>query len=140
MKEIQDTDNKAYHYYLESISLEDIALDQMKKEAALSPLAPFNERGNQPLLRGLGSGKGKTLSAVADFNSSQTPEETATTTNTIAQDTDAVNSEESENEEVKASYDKAANAARYAGRLSDEELKDRLFQTQYERDVYSKKA
>lgn len=51
-------------------------------------------------------------------------------TDTIAQDTDAVNSEESKNEEVKASYDKAANAARYAGRLSDEELKDMLFQTE----------
>nr|DAN07749.1 MAG TPA: crystallin beta/gamma motif-containing protein [Caudoviricetes sp.] len=52
VKEIQDTDNKAYHYYLDDVALEDIILDQIKKEAALSPLAPLNERGNQPLLRG----------------------------------------------------------------------------------------
>lgn len=95
----------------------------------------WNGKGNNKWIitayeANMGSGKGKTLSAVADFNSSQTPEETATTNNTIAQDTDAVNSEESKNEEVKASYDKAANAARYAGRLSDEELKDMLFQTE----------
>lgn len=95
----------------------------------------WNGKGNSKWIitayeANMGSGKGKTLSAVADFNSSQTPEETATTINSVAQDTDTVNNEESKNDEVKASYDKAANAARQAGILSDEELKDTLFQTQ----------
>ena len=104
VKEIQNKDNKAYHYYLEDVSLEDIAIDQIKKEAALR-IDTHSKRTDVPLLHG-------------------------SDTDTIAQDTDAVNSEESKNEEVKASYDKAANAARYAGRLSDEELKDMLFQTE----------
>ena len=104
VKEIQNKDNKAYHYYLEDVSLEDIAIDQIKKEAALR-IDTHSKRTDVPLLHG-------------------------SDTDTITQDTDAVNSEESKNEAVKTSYDKAANAARYAGRLSDEELKDMLFQTQ----------
>lgn len=51
VKEIQDTDNKAYHYYLEDVALEDIILDEIKKEAALKNRTQPNG-GNALLLRG----------------------------------------------------------------------------------------
>lgn len=125
VKEIQNTDNKAYHYYLEDVSLEDITIDQIKKEAVLRQRTqPIG--GNAPLLHGTEAAlRIDALSKQADV-----PLLHDSTTNSIAQDTDAVNNEESKNDEVKASYDKAANAARQAGILSDEELKDTLFQTQ----------
>lgn len=51
VKEIQDTGNKAYHYYLEDVALEDIILDEIKKEAALKNRTQPNG-GNTLLLRG----------------------------------------------------------------------------------------
>ena len=114
VKEIQDTDNKAYHYYLDDVALEDIILDQIKKEAALSPLAPLNERGNQPLLHDFntGSGKGKTLSAVTEFNPSQTPEGTAAVTDTVQEKGDAVKASKTKKQVVDEAYQQATEAAR----------------------------
>lgn len=106
VKEIQNTDNKAYHYYLEDVTLEDIAIDQIKKEAALRIDASSNEV-NVPLLHG-------------------------SDTDTITQDTDAVNGETEQTiqEQAQKAYDTAAEAAQQMRQLSDEELKDMLFQTE----------
>lgn len=51
VKEIQDADNKAYHYYLEDVTLEDIIIDEIKKEAALR-IDAHSKRTDVPLLHG----------------------------------------------------------------------------------------
>lgn len=61
-----------------------------------------------------GSGKGKTLSAVADLNSSQAPEETATHKNSITQNAETVNTEKTEKGKINEAYEKATQAAREA--------------------------
>ena len=57
-----------------------------------------------------GSGKGKTLSAVTKFNSSQTPEETATVT--VQENGNAVKTAETKKQVVNEAYEQAAEAAR----------------------------
>ena len=106
VKEIQNTDNKAYHYYLEDVTLEDIAIDQIKKEAALRIDASSNEV-NVPLLHG-------------------------SDTDTIAQQSEAVNGETGQTiqEQAQKAYDTALEAVQQTKQLSAEELKDMLFQTE----------
>ena len=65
VKEIQNADNKAYHYYLEDVTLEDIILDEIKKEAALR-IDAHSKRTDVPLLHGSDSTvqeKGDTVKA-----------------------------------------------------------------------------
>ena len=57
-----------------------------------------------------GSGKGKTLSAVTEFNSSQTPEETAT--DTVQENGNAVKTAETKKQVVNEAYEQAAEQAR----------------------------
>ena len=87
-----------------------------------------------------GSGKGKTLSAVADLNSSQAPEETATHKNSITQNAEAVNTEKTEKGKINEAYEKATQAAREAMQNSikaAEERKEdiRLNGAQYEAET-----
>lgn len=77
-----------------------------------------------------GVGANKTLSTVAELNSSQIPEETTADTDTIAQQSDAVNSEKTVYEQAQDAYNTAGKAAQQMRQLSDEELKDMLFQTE----------
>ena len=127
-RKVQDNTTKAYHYYLEDVSLEDIAIDQIKKEAALSPLAPFSERGNQPLLRGTEAA----LRIDASSNEVNVPLLHGSDTDTIAQQSEAVNGETEQTiqEQAQDAYDTAAEAAQQMRQLSDEELKDMLFQAE----------
>lgn len=142
VKEIQDTDNKAYHYYLDDVALEDIILDQIKKEAALSPLAPLNERGNQPLLHDFntGSGKGKTLSAVTEFNPSQTPEGTAAVTDTVQEKADTVKASETKKEVVDEAYQQATEAARQKVQESIQAAKAKAADLEQNAAQYEKEA
>ena len=87
VKEIQETDNKAYHYYLEDVSFEDILIDQIKKEAALRTRASSKEV-NAPLLHG--------------------------SNNTIPQNAETVNTEKTEKGKINEAYEKATQAAREA--------------------------
>lgn len=59
-----------------------------------------------------GSGKGKTLSAVTEFNPSQTPEGTAAVTNTVQEKADAVKVSETKRQAVDEAYRQATEAAR----------------------------
>lgn len=59
-----------------------------------------------------GSGKGKTLSAVTEFNPSQTPEGTAAVTDTVQEKGDAVKASETKKQVVDEAYRQAAEAAR----------------------------
>jgi len=59
-----------------------------------------------------GSGKGKTLSAVTEFNPSQTPEGTAAVTDTVQEKGDAVKASETKKQVVDEAYQQATEAAR----------------------------
>jgi len=59
-----------------------------------------------------GSGKGKTLSAVTEFNPSQTPEGTAAVTDTVQEKGDAVKASETKKQVVDEAYRQATEAAR----------------------------
>ena len=59
-----------------------------------------------------GSGKGKTLSAVTEFNPPQTPEGTAAVTDTVQEKADAVKASETKKEVVDEAYRQATEAAR----------------------------
>lgn len=126
-RKVQDNTTKAYHYYLEDVSLEDIAIDQIKKEAALKNRTQPNG-GNALLLRG-------TESALRiDTHSKRTdvPLLHGSDTDTIAQQSEAVNGETEQTiqEQAQKAYDTAAEAAQQMRQLSDEELKDMLFQAE----------
>ena len=127
VKEIQDTDNKAYHYYLEDVTLEDIAIDQIKKEAALRIDASSNEV-NVPLLRGTEAA----LRIDAHSKKADVPLLHGSDTDTIAQQSEAVNGETEQTiqEQAQKAYDTAAEAAQQMRQISDEELKDMLFQAE----------
>lgn len=79
-----------------------------------------------------GVGVNKTLSTVAELNSSQIPEETTADTDTIAQQGKAVNGETEQTiqEQAQKAYDTALEAVQQTKQLSAEELKDMLFQTE----------
>ena len=111
-RKVQDDTTKAYHYYLEDVTLEDIAIDQIKKEAVLRIDASSNEV-NVPLLHG-------------------------SDTDTIAQQSEAVNGETEQTiqEQAQKAYDTAAEAAQQMRQLSDEEPKDMLFQTEKREALY----
>ena len=87
-----------------------------------------------------GSGKGKTLSAVADLNSSQAPEETATHKNSITQNAETVNTEKTEKGKINEAYEKATQAAREAAqeriRAAEERKEDiKINGAQYEAET-----
>ncbi|QSI04845.1 hypothetical protein DYQ05_07855 [Treponema pedis] len=110
VKEVQDTDNKAYHYYLDDVTLEDILIDRIKKEAALRTRASSKEV-NAPLLHG-------------------------SNTN-ISENAETVNSEKQQKSKIDEAYDKAAEAARLANEESIKQAEadkkdsgDILFQTE----------
>ena len=107
VREVQDNTNKAYHYYLEDVALEDIILDEIKKEAALSPLAPLNERGNQPLLRGTEAA----LRIDASPNGVSVPLLHGSDP-TVQEKADAVNASETKKQVVDEAYKQATEAAR----------------------------
>ena len=107
VREVQDNTNKAYHYYLEDVALEDIILDEIKKEAALSPLAPLNERGNQPLLRGTEAA----LRIDASPNGVSVPLLHGSDP-TVQEKADAVKASETKKQVVDEAYKQATEAAR----------------------------
>ncbi|WP_038173861.1 hypothetical protein, partial [Treponema pedis] len=88
---MQKEGNKAYHYYLQDVSLEDILIDRIKKEAALRTRASSKEV-NAPLLHG-------------------------SNTN-ISENAETVNSEKQQKSKIDEAYDKAAEAARLANEES----------------------
>ncbi|MGI5173132.1 hypothetical protein H0R92_05975 [Treponema sp. OMZ 840] len=105
-RKVQDSTTKAYHYYLEDISLEDMVLDRIKEEAALRANASSKEV-NVPLLHG-------------------------SITDTIAQQDDEVNSEKTVYEQAQDAYNAAGKAVQEMRPFSDEQLKDMLFQAAVE--------
>lgn len=85
VREVQDNTNKAYHYYLDDVTLEDIILDEIKKEAALRIDASPNGV-SVPLLHGSDS--------------------------TVQEKGDAVKASETKKQVVDEAYRQATEAAR----------------------------
>ena len=85
VREVQDNTNKAYHYYLDDVTLEDIILDEIKKEAALRIDASPNGV-SVPLLHGSDS--------------------------TVQEKADAVKASETKKQVVDEAYRQATEAAR----------------------------
>lgn len=106
VKEIQDTDNKAYHYYLEDVALEDIILDEIKKEAALKNRTQPNG-GNALLLRGTEAA----LRIDASPNGVSVPLLHGSDL-TVQEKGDAVKISETKKEVVDEAYKQATEAAR----------------------------
>jgi len=106
VKEVQNTDNKAYHYYLEDVTLEDIVIDEIKKEAALR-IDALSKRADVPLLRG-------TEAALRiDAHSKRTDVPLLHgSDSTVQEKADAVKASETKRQVVDEAYRQATEAAR----------------------------
>ena len=87
-----------------------------------------------------GSGKGKTLSAVTEFNPSQTPEGTAAVTDTVQEKADAVKASETKKEVVDEAYRQATEAARQKVQESIEASKAKAADLAQNAAQYEKEA
>ena len=87
-----------------------------------------------------GSGKGKTLSAVTEFNPSQTPEGTAAVTDTVQEKADAVKASETKKEVVDEAYRQATEAARQKTQESIEASKAKAADLAQNAAQYEKEA
>lgn len=135
VREVQDNTNKVYHYYLEDVALEDIILDEIKKEAALSPLAPLNERGNQPLLRGTEAA----LRIDASPNGVSVPLLHGSDP-TVQEKGDAVKVSETKKQVVDEAYKQATEAARQKTQESIEASKAKAADLAQNAAQYEKEA
>ncbi|MFC1239707.1 hypothetical protein ACFGOO_09800 [Treponema vincentii] len=135
VREVQDSTNKAYHYYLDDVTLEDIILDEIKKEAALSPLAPLNERGNQPLLRGTEAA----LRIDASPNGVSVPLLHGSDS-TVQEKADAVKASETKKQVVDEAYRQATEAARQKTQESIEASKAKAADLAQNGAQYEKEA
>ena len=135
VREVQDNTNKAYHYYLDDVTLEDIILDEIKKEAALSPLAPLNERGNQPLLRGTEAA----LRIDASPNGVSVPLLHGSDS-TVQEKGDAVKASETKKQVVDEAYRQATEAARQKMQESIEASKAKAADLAQNAAQYEKEA
>lgn len=135
VREVQDNTNKAYHYYLEDVALEDIVIDEIKKEAALSLLAPLNERGNQPLLRGTEAA----LRIDASPNGVSVPLLHGSDS-TVQEKGDAVKASETKKQVVDEAYQQATEAARQKTQESIEASKAKAADLEQNAAQYEKEA
>lgn len=87
-----------------------------------------------------GSGKGKTLSAVTEFNPSQTPEGTAAVTDTVQEKADTVKASETKKEVVDKAYRQATEAARQKVQESIEASKAKAADLAQNAAQYEKEA
>ena len=87
-----------------------------------------------------GSGKGKTLSAVTEFNPSQTPEGTAAVTDTVQEKGDAVKASEIKKQVVDEAYRQATEAARQKVQESIEASKAKAVDLAQNAAQYEKEA
>lgn len=87
-----------------------------------------------------GSGKGKTLSAVTEFNPSQTPEGTAAVTDTVQEKGDAVKASETKKQVVDEAYRQATEAARQKTQESIEASKAKAADLAQNAAQYEKEA
>lgn len=87
-----------------------------------------------------GSGKGKTLSAVTEFNPSQTPEGTAAVTDTVQEKGDAVKASETKKQVVDEAYQQATEAARQKVQESIEASKAKAADLAQNAAQYEKEA
>lgn len=87
-----------------------------------------------------GSGKGKTLSAVTEFNPSQTPEGTAAVTDTVQEKGDAVKASETKKQVVDEAYRQATEAARQKTQESIEASKAKAADLAQNGAQYEKEA
>ena len=113
VKEIQNADNKAYHYYLEDVTLEDIILDEIKKEAALR-IDAHSKRTDVPLLHGSDS--------------------------TVQEKGDAVKASETKKQVVDEAYRQATEAARQKVQESIEASKAKAADLAQNAAQYEKEA
>ena len=113
VKEIQNADNKAYHYYLEDVTLEDIILDEIKKEAALR-IDAHSKRTDVPLLHGSDS--------------------------TVQEKGDAVKASETKKQVVDEAYRQATEAARQKTQESIEASKAKAADLAQNGAQYEKEA
>lgn len=113
VKEIQNADNKAYHYYLEDVTLEDIILDEIKKEAALR-IDAHSKRTDVPLLHGSDS--------------------------TVQEKEDAVKAGETKKQVVDEAYRQATEAARQKMQESIEASKAKAADLAQNAAQYEKEA
>ena len=113
VKEIQNADNKAYHYYLEDVTLEDIILDEIKKEAALR-IDAHSKRTDVPLLHGSDS--------------------------TVQEKADAVKASETKRQVVDEAYRQATKAARQKTQESIEASKAKAADLAQNTAQYEKEA
>ena len=134
VKEIQDTDNKAYHYYLEDVALEDIILDEIKKEAALKNRTQPNG-GNALLLRG-------TEAALRiDAHSKRTDVPLLHgSDSTVQEKADAVKASETKKQVVDEAYQQATEAARQKVQESIEASKTKAADLAQNAAQYEKEA
>ena len=87
-----------------------------------------------------GSGKGKTLSAVTEFNPPQTPEGTAAVTDTVQEKADAVKASETKKQVVDEAYRQATEAARQKTQESIEASKAKAADLAQNAAQYEKEA
>jgi len=87
-----------------------------------------------------GSGKGKTLSAVTEFNPSQTPEGTAAVTDTVQEKGDAVKAGETKKQIVEEAYRQATEAARKKMQESIQAAEARKADLEQNGEQYEKEA
>lgn len=87
-----------------------------------------------------GSGKGKTLSAVTEFNPSQTPEGTAAVTDTVQEKADAVKASETKKQVVDEAYQQATETARQKVQESIEASKAKAADLAQNAAQYEKEA
>ena len=87
-----------------------------------------------------GSGKGKTLSAVTEFNPSQTPEGTAAVTDTVQEKADTVKASETKKEVVDEAYQQATEAARQKVQESIQAAKAKAADLEQNAAQYEKEA
>ena len=87
-----------------------------------------------------GSGKGKTLSAVTEFNPSQTPEGTAAVTDTVREKADTVKASETKKQVVDEAYRQATEAARQKVQESIEASKAKAADLAQNAAQYEKEA
>ena len=87
-----------------------------------------------------GSGKGKTLSAVTEFNPSQTPEGTAAVTDTVQEKADTVKASETKKQVVDEAYRQATEAARQKVQESIEASKAKAADLAQNAAQYEKEA
>ncbi|UTC46110.1 hypothetical protein E4N72_05820 [Treponema vincentii] len=134
VKEIQDTGNKAYHYYLEDVALEDIILDEIKKEAALKNRTQPNG-GNALLLRG-------TEAALRiDAHSKRTDVPLLHgSDSTVQEKGDAVKASETKRRVVDEAYRQATEAARQKAQESIEASKAKAADLAQNAAQYEKEA